>query len=151
MSTQTEQQPRRERSIIYAITVVVLVVLAVIAVVSFFSARETAEAQEKADELIQSLEDAGADVTLSAEQIAGVLGDDGGVVCADPNAALSRAALLDRLSNGAGGPGQRPILAEDRLVEAGVLIVQTYCPDELEEYQQFIDELNTVDADGDGS
>ena len=151
MSTQIEQQPRRERSIIYVITVVVLVVLAVIAVVSFFSARETAEAQEKADELIQSLEDAGADVTLSAEQIARVLGDDGGVVCANPNAALSRAALLDRLSNGAGGPGQRPILAEDRLVEAGVLIVQTYCPDELEEYQQFIDELNTVDADGDGS
>jgi Tfp pilus assembly protein FimT len=151
MSTQTEQQPRRERSIIYVITVVVLVVLAVIAVVSFFSARETAQAEEKADELIQSLEDAGADVTLSAEQIARVLGDDGGVVCANPNAALSRAALLDRLSNGAGGPGQRPILAEDRLVEAGVLIVQTYCPDELEEYQQFIDELNTVDADGDGS
>jgi Tfp pilus assembly protein FimT len=146
MSTQTEQQPRRERSIIYAITVVVLVVLAVIAVVSFFSARETAEAQEKADELIQSLEDAGADVTLSAEQIAGVLGDDGGVVCANPNAALSRAALLDRLSNGAGGPGQRPILAQDRMVEAGVLIIQTYCPDELEEYQQFIDSLELTDT-----
>ena len=148
MSTETEQQPTRERSIIYIITVVVLVVLAVIAVVSFFSARETEQAEEKATELIQSLEDAGVDVTLTAEQIARVLGDDGGVVCADPNAALSRAALLDRLSNGAGGPGQRPILAEDRLVEAELLIIQTYCPDELEEYQQFIDELNTVDGDG---
>ena len=148
MSTELEQQPRRERSIIYVITVVVLVVLAVIAIVSFFSARETQQAEEKADQLIQALEDAGADVTLTAEQIARVLGDDGGVVCADPNAALSRAALLDRLSNGAGGPGQRPILAEDRLVEAEVLIIQTYCPDELEEYQQFIDELNTVNGDG---
>ena len=60
MSTEMEQQPTRERSIIYVITVVVLVVLAVIAVVSFFSARETQQAEEKADELIQSLEDAGA-------------------------------------------------------------------------------------------
>lgn len=146
MSTHTEQQPRRERSIIYVVALVVLVVLAVIAVVTFFSARETAQAQDRADELITSLEDAGVDVTLSAEQIARVLGDDGGVVCADPNSALSRAALLDRLSNGAAGPGQRPIIAEDRLVEAGVLIIQTYCPDELEEYQEFIDGLELTDT-----
>ena len=115
MSTELETQPRRERSIIYVITVVILIVLGVIAVFTFFAAREAQQAEEKATELIQSLEDAGVDVTLTSEQIARVLGDDGGVVCADPNAALSRAALLDRLSNGAAGPGQRPILAEDRL------------------------------------
>ncbi|MEI5583577.1 MULTISPECIES: hypothetical protein [unclassified Agromyces] len=147
MSTHTEQQPRRERSIIYVVALVVLVVLAVIAVITFFSARETAQAQDKADELIVSLEDAGVDAALSAEQIARVLGDDGGVVCEDPNSALSRAALLDRLSNGAAGPGQRPIIAEDRLVEAGVLIIQTYCPDELEEYQEFIDGLGLTDTE----
>ncbi|GAA4053230.1 hypothetical protein [Agromyces indicus] len=146
MSTHVETQPTRERSIIYIITVAVLVVLGAIAVFTFLAAREEARGVDKAEELITSLEDAGVDVTLTAQQIAGVLGDDGGVVCADPNAALSRAALLDRLSNGASGPGQRPILAEDRLVEAGVLIIQTYCPDELEEYQQFIDGLELTDT-----
>ena len=146
MSTQMETQPTRERSIIYIITVAVLVVLGAIAVFTFLAAREEARGVDKAEELITSLEDAGVDVTLTAQQIAGVLGDDGGVVCADPNSALSRAALLDRLSNGAGGPGQRPILAEDRLVEAGVLIIQTYCPDELEEYQEFIDGLELTDT-----
>lgn len=146
MSTQMETQPTRERSIIYIITVAVLVVLGAIAVFTFLAAREEARGVDKAEELITSLEDAGVDVTLTAQQIAGVLGDDGGVVCADPNSALSRAALLDRLANGAGGPGQRPILAEDRLVEAGVLIIQTYCPDELEEYQQFIDGLELTDT-----
>ena len=146
MSTQMETQPTRERSIIYIITVAVLVVLGAIAVFTFLAAREEARGVDKAEELITSLEDAGVDVTLTAQQIAGVLGDDGGVVCADPNSALSRAALLDRLSNGAAGPGQRPILAEDRLVEAGVLIIQTYCPDELEEYQEFIDGLELTDT-----
>ena len=147
MSTQMETQPTHERSIIYIITVVVLVALGAIAVFTFLAAREEARGVDKAEELITSLEDAGVDVTLTAQQIAGVLGDDGGVVCADPNSALSRAALLDRLANGAGGPGQRPILAEDRLVEAGVLIIQTYCPDELEEYQQFIDGLELTDTE----
>ena len=148
MSTQAEQQPKRERSVLYIVVVVVLVILSVIALIMFRSARQTAEAEDKAQELIQALEDAGAESTPSVEMISRVLGDDGDVVCADPNGALTRAALLDRLSNGAAGPGQRPIIAEDRLVEGGLLIVQTYCPDELEEFQEFVDSLETVDTNG---
>jgi Tfp pilus assembly protein FimT len=148
MSTGTETQPRRERTVIYVVTVALLVILGVIAVIMFLTAREGAQAQDKAEQFIASLEAEGVDVNLTPEQVARVLGDDGGVVCADPGSALTRALLLDRLSNGAGGPGQRPIIAEDRLVQGELLIIETYCPDELEDFQQFIDDLNTVDGDG---
>ena len=148
MSTETEQQPTRERSIIYIVTVIVLIVLAVIALVTFLSARQEVEAQDKAEQFLSSLEENGIDTSLTAEQVARVLGDDGGGVCANPNEALSKAILFDRLSNGAAGPGQRPILAEDRLLEGQLLIIETYCPDELEEFQQFVDDLNTVDGNG---
>ena len=58
-----------------------------------------------------------------------VLGDDGGAICQDPNAALSRAALLDRLMNGAAGPGMRPVIADNRAVKGELLVIQIYCPD----------------------
>ena len=148
MSTHTERQPQRERTIIYVVTVIVLVVLAVIAVVMFFSARQAAEATDKAEQFIASLEENGIDIALTPEQVARVLGDDGGGVCADPNSALSRSILFERLTNGAAGPGQRPIIAESRLLQGQLLIIETYCPDELEEFQQFVDELQLVDGNG---
>lgn len=148
MSTQTEQQPRRERSVLYIVVVVVLVILAVIAFIMFRTARQTAQAEEKAQELIQALEDAGATSTPSVEMISRVLGDDGDMVCADPNGALNRASLLSLLSNGAGGPGIRPVIAESRAVQGVLLIVQVYCPDDLENFQEFVDSLETVDGNG---
>ena len=54
MSTETEQQPQRERSVIYIITVVVLVVLTVIALVTFLSARQEVKAQDKAEQFLAS-------------------------------------------------------------------------------------------------
>ena len=148
MSTETEQQPQRERSVIYIITVVVLVALAVIALVTFLSARQEVKAQDKAEQFLASLEENGITTSLTAEQVARVLGDDGGGVCANPNEALSKAVLFDRLANGAAGPGQRPILAEDRLLEGQLLIIETYCPEELEEFQQFVDDLQLTDGNG---
>ena len=62
MTTNTETQPKRERSLLYIITAVVLVVVGVIAVVMFMSARSSVQAEDKAEELIQNLEDAGVDV-----------------------------------------------------------------------------------------
>ncbi|BDZ54853.1 hypothetical protein [Agromyces marinus] len=150
MSTDTENQGTRERSVIYVITVVVLVVLAAIALLSFVTARQGARAEQKAEEFIQSLEDAGVDVSFSPQQVADLLGEDGGFVCADPNDALTRALLLGALGNGAGGPGQRPTIADNRLLQGELLVIQTYCPDEAEEFQRFIDGLETAD-DGNAS
>ena len=77
-----------------------------------------------------------------------VLGDDGGATCDDPNEALSRATLLSLLANGATGPGARPVIADSRAVKGQLLIIEIYCPDELEDFQEFVDDLKTDDVAG---
>ena len=142
MSTSAETQPSRERSVIYVVSVVLLVVLALIGIFTFSSARSTAQAQDKADQLIAAIQDAGA-TPPSKDQIVRVLGDDGGATCTDPNKALTRAILLSQLANGAAGPGARPVIADSRVVQGQLLIIQVYCPNELEDFKQFVEDFKT--------
>lgn len=147
MSTDVETQGQRERNWIYITACVLLAAMAVVALIAFGAARETREAQEKADELIAAIEDAGA-TAPSKDQIVRVLGDDGGATCQDPNEALSRAALLAQLANGASGPGSRPVISDSRVFQGQLLIIEVYCPDELEDFQEFVDDLKTDDVAG---
>lgn len=149
MSTPTESQSSRERTWIYVASCVILGVMALIAIIAFSSARESARAGEKADELIAALQDAGVTRTPDRDQIIRVLGDDGGATCENPNDALSRATLLAQLANGAAGPGARPVIVDSRVVRGQVLIMQVYCPDELEDFQEFADDLKTDDVASD--
>lgn len=147
MSTPMETQSKRERSWIYITALVVLGVLVVAGLIAFSSARETRNAEEKADELIAALEDAGAR-TPDRDQIVRVLGEDGGATCENPNDALSRAVLLSQLSNGATGPGARPVVADSRVFQGQMLIIEIYCPDELDDFNEFVDDLETDDVAG---
>ena len=145
MSTSTETQSTRERNWIYITAWVLLGILVVVALITFSSARETREAQEKADQLIAALEDAGA-TAPTQDQIVRVLGDDGGATCEDPNDALSRAILLAQLTNGASGPGSRPVIADSRVFQGQLLIIEIYCPEELDDFQEYVDDLKTDDV-----
>ena len=145
MSTGAEQQKPRHRSVLYVVVSVVFVILAVWAVITFVSARESQRAEEKADELVQTLEDAGS-TAPSPEVIARLLGDDGGAVCANPNQALSRATLYGLLTTGGSGPGMRPVLVDNSVFRGQLAIMKVYCPDELEEFEQFVDSLETTDS-----
>lgn len=147
MSTHLESSTKRERSVLYIVSMVLLVVFAVIGVLMFKSARDTQQALDKADQLIASINEAGG-TAPSREQIARVLGEDGGAVCANPNEALSRAILLSQLANGAGGPGSRPVIADSRLFQGELRIIQIYCPEELGEFQKFVDDLQTYRSGG---
>jgi hypothetical protein len=147
MTTPTETQSTRERRWLYVTACVLLGLFVVVSLVVFRSARDTAQAQDKADELIAALEDAGAR-TPSQDQIVRVLGDDGGATCADPNAALSRSTLHSMLTNGASGPGLRPVIADSRALQGQLLIIEVYCPEELEDFQAFVDDLKTADVAG---
>jgi Tfp pilus assembly protein FimT len=144
-ATVEESQTPRERSWIYVTVCVVLGLMVVGSLVVFRGARETVQAQDKAEELIAALEDAGAR-TPDRDQIVRVLGDDGGATCDNPNDALSRAILLSQLTNGASGPGARPVIADSRVVQGQLLIIEIYCPDELEDFQEFADDLKTDDV-----
>ena len=145
MTAQVENQPPRERSWIYVTACVVLGILLLAALLAFRGARETAEAQEKADELIAAIEAGGA-TAPDRDRIVRVLGDDGGATCENPNDALSRSTLFSLLTNGAAGPGIRPVIADSRVVQGQLLIIEVYCPEELEEFQQFVDDLKTDDV-----
>ncbi|SFR66492.1 hypothetical protein SAMN05428970_0046 [Agromyces sp. CF514] len=145
MSTELEQSEPRHRSTLYVVVVIVLVLLGVWAVIAFGQARETKQADEKAAELSQVLEDAGASPPATAV-IARVLGDDGGAVCAAPNEALSRATLYGMLTTNPGAPGERPVIVDNDVLKGQLAIIQVYCPDELEDFQQFVDDLQTTDS-----
>jgi Tfp pilus assembly protein FimT len=146
MSTGMERSTPRQRSWIYVVACILLVVIAVWAVISFSSARQAQGASEKADELVQTLQDAGATATPDPAAIARVLGDDGGAVCANPNNALSRATLYGLLTNGASGPGIRPVLVDNKVFVGQLAIIKVYCPDELDQFQEFVDSLETTDS-----
>ena len=147
MSTATETQSKRERSTLYIAVAIAIGVLMVTGLVFYRSAEATREAEQKADQLIAALEDAGAR-TPDRDQIVRVLGDDGGATCANPNDSLSRAILLSQLANGAAGTGARPVIADSRVVQGQLLIIEIYCPDELEDFRQFVDDFKTDDVAG---
>lgn len=145
MSTVDESQPGRERTALYVVVAVLVGALVVVGLLAFRAGAETRDAETKAAALVAALEDAGAR-TPSEEQIARVLGDDGGATCQDPNKALSRAVLLAQLTNGAAGPGSRPVIADSRVLQGQLLIIEIYCPDQLEEFREFADSLKTGDV-----
>jgi hypothetical protein len=146
MSTVMEQEPRRERTWIYVTAIGLLVVLLVIGLLTWSSAKSSAAASDKADQLIAALAAAGAP-TPHKDQVVRVLGDDGGATCNDPTAALNKATLHGMLMNGAGGPGMRPVIADNRVVKGQLAIIKIYCPDKLPSFQDFVGGLrleNTV-------
>jgi Tfp pilus assembly protein FimT len=145
MSTQAETQSTSERSWIFITALILLGVITLAGVLAFSRGIDNAQAQNKANELVNALTEVGAR-TPDVDQVARVLGDDGGATCEDPNDALSRATLLSLLTNGATGPGARPVIADSRVVQGQLLIIEIYCPEELEDFKGFVDDLKTDDV-----
>jgi hypothetical protein len=132
------------RRITYILVGGVIVVLLVVAVVAWNSKEETQAANQKADQLIATLSQAGL-ATPDKDQVVRVLGDDGGTVCADPELALKKAIMYGLATNGAAGPGLRPVIGDNLLTQAGVAVIQTYCPEELADFPQTAEQFKTAD------
>ena len=135
---------KNTRTITYFLVGGTLVVLCVVGLVAFNSNKETQAAQQKADQLIASLNQAGLP-TPSKDQVVRVLGDDGGTICADPELALKKAVMYGLATNGAAGPGLRPVIGDNRLVQAGLAVINTYCPEELPDFPQTAEQFKTAD------
>ena len=144
MTTNLETQSDRERRTLYIGLAIVVAVMMVVALLTFKAASTTQEAEDKAAQLITEIESTGA-TAPSSEVLVKLLGDDGRAVCADPNSALTRATLLSQMTTGTGGVGQRPIIAAGRVVQGEELILKVYCPDELADFQDFVDDLKLDD------
>jgi hypothetical protein len=122
-----------------------ILILCVIGLITYSGEKQTQEAQQKAQQLTQKLQQAGLGVP-DQDIIIRTLGNDGGNVCDNPANALGKATLVDTLVNGADFVGRRPVIVDRRILLGEALILETYCPDELQDYREKIDELKTDDT-----
>jgi hypothetical protein len=144
------EDPHRHRMLTYWIIGAVVLVLFIVALIARRTNEKTEAAQAKATQLQQAFIKAGLPPP-STEQIVNVLGEDGAVVCQDPKAALSRAIHYGVSTNGAGGPGLRPVYTPRQLVTGAELVLTVYCPEKLPEFQENVDDLKLSDTAGDGT
>ncbi|SOB83539.1 hypothetical protein [Streptomyces sp. 1331.2] len=130
---------------IYLGSIALLVAMLVTGLLSFTQLHATDLADRKARKLSEALSSAGYPVPTQ-EQIVHTLGEDGGAVCADPANALTQAQWKYGMSNGAGGPGQRPVLSDREVVRGEAIVLSVYCPDKLAAIQDRIDDLDLRDT-----
>ena len=143
--TMTVNDETRRRRTTYVVIGVAFLLLLGVALLFFQSNRSSAQAEQRADQLIAELSARGLR-TPPQDQIVAVLGDDGGAVCSDPNSALRHSVLYGQLVNGAGGPGTRPVIADNRVLQGQLLIMKVYCPAQLERFTQFADDLKLANV-----
>jgi hypothetical protein len=122
-----------------------VVILCIVGLLTYSAGEENERARQLAAELTQKLERAGF-TAPDQDILVRTLGDDGGAVCDDPAGALRKAVQNDMLTNGADFVGRRPVIVDRRILLGEALILETYCPDELEPYRDRIDQLKTDDT-----
>jgi hypothetical protein len=125
---------------VYWIVAGALAVLLVVMLITFRYNRSNDEAVAKAQQLITAFDKAGLAAPADPQRVAKVFGTDGGTVCASVGSGVGRGVAKLHLMVG-GNFATRPVLNERRVGTGLLLIVQTYCPDELPDAQQFIDNL----------
>jgi len=144
--TEYAGESDRQRKWTYWVAIALLVIFILIGLFTFGAARNSKQASDKADDLIAALEAEGL-TAPSKDQIENILGDDGGALCDDPGNALRQLVLNMQLGNGAAGPGMRPTLADTaRLLKGELIAIQVYCPDELEAFREYVDDLKSEDV-----
>ena len=127
---------------LYVLIGVLVVALATWGIIAYRGHHASARANAKAEELNQRFEANGLPTFADTEDIARLLGTDGGAACDTPGKTLSDALTKFNLANGAGGPGQRPVISDHNVLKGELLIIQTYCPEKLEKFQDFFDDLD---------
>jgi hypothetical protein len=129
--------PARHTASRNRILAAVLIVLAVVGIVDYKQGRDDRLARSRADQVVSLYRAHDLTVPVSHETLTRTLGTDGGAVCDDPGAALSRALQDQQLVSG-GTVGARPIRADRRVVEGERLILQVYCPRRLPAYERYV-------------
>jgi hypothetical protein len=142
----TDAEARENHNILYWAIGIGLLVLCVIGLITFNAQQSNQQAEQKAQQLTQKFKAAGLAVPASQETIIRQLGDDGGYVCHDPTSALGRGLLYSQLINGASFVGQRPVIGPPEILKGELLILQTYCPDKVPQFQDRIGNLKTDDT-----
>ena len=133
----------RERTI-YWIVGGVFAVLLIVMLVAWNYDRQNAEADEKAQQLIIVYEEAGLPAP-DPDQIARVLGDDGGQVCETADSELVQAYWKLRLLQG-GEYYLRPVPLDGRIRQGLTLVVDVYCPEKRPDIEEFFEDWDFDDV-----
>jgi hypothetical protein len=129
---------------IYWIVGAVMGVLLIVMLAAWNYDRQNEEADAKARQLAAAYEAAGYRAP-DVDQIARVLGDDGGFVCEAADSDVLQGYWLQRFAVG-GEFYFRPVRVDRRVVEGLLLTVGIYCPDELPDVQEFVEDLDFDDV-----
>ena len=147
MSTPSASSGDREFAWLYWAAAVVVGILLVVGLVTYSGKKEDEQAKAKAQQVTQKFQAAGLPVPKDQSILVRSLGTDGGNVCDNPGNALGKAVLYDNLTNGASFVGRRPVIVDRRIIAGQALILQTYCPDKLQDFKQKIqDKIKTDDV-----
>jgi hypothetical protein len=133
--------PAHEHPIwLYILIGAVVAGVAIWGVIAYRGHADTQAANAKAQVLQHEFAAAGLPTYPDNREVARILGSDGGAVCDTPET-LGRSLLAQQLSNGAAGPGQRPVRVASRTLKGELLIIETYCPEKVGEFQRFVASL----------
>ena len=132
-----------DNRLLYWIIGAIAVFLCVIGLITFGGQKKDQESQAKAQQLTQKFRAAGLPVPVNQNVFVRTLGNDGGPVCDNPASALGKALLIDQLGNGASFVGRRPVIVDRKILTGELLILQTYCPEKVQDYKDKIDDLKT--------
>jgi hypothetical protein len=124
----------------------VVLALAILGIIAYTGQEQTAEAQQKAQDLTQKLKAEGLRAPADPDVFVRTLGTDGGAVCDNPGDKLGKATLFSLFTNGASHVGQRPVIVDRRLIKGQLLIMETYCPDELQKFRDEVQDLKFDDV-----
>lgn len=141
---QHEDEPGDSRRwIVYTAAALLAVAVGVLMAVlynSYHANQDRELAEEQAAELHAEFEKIGI-TAIDEDTIVTVLGSDGGGFCTDTVALVKATANLGS-GNGASGPGNRPSVVDERRLAGDRLVVQVYCPEQLDEFDVYVDSLN---------
>ncbi len=133
---------------LYFVLAGVFVAVTAVADIAYYQHRVDQQDRDKATELQARFAAAGLPLPLDPDDIARMFRTDGGAVCADPDGALQQARWQQGMSNGAAGPGQRPIISDRDIALADTLIIDTYCPSKLADFRSKIGKFTFDDTAG---
>ena len=108
------------------------------------SAADDAEAQQKAEQLVAATEAAGVAPHLTVEVVTSLYGTDAPTACVVFADGLTTAERNDLLGN---PTGRRAKTITTDAVAYGRLVVQTYCPAELSNFDDAVRTLDPIESD----
>jgi hypothetical protein len=133
-----------DRSLVVGLLVVVVALVVGVLVVKISSVNG-GTSEQKAQQLVASTHRAGIAPHLTAGVAEALYGSSAPSVCRVLEGGLTTAEKNDLVGNSS---NKRPKTITTDAVTYGRLVVQTYCPGELSQYNKLVDHLNPVKSSG---